>query len=383
MEVAECKLSDLLTAYASGNVAKVDTMVDLANDQLEKSFRAVWKQSAISVVMSVKDQQLYVQVRNADKRRTSFSERSDGLRQFVALQCFMTSRGESDPNLLIDEAEQHLHYDAQADLIQMLVSQTVATKVIYTTHSAGCLPEDLGNGVRLVEPEGPDEEWSRVRNKFWDSKQSTLSPLLIGMGASTLAFFPTRVAVVVEGEADMLLYPSMIRDALGSSTSGMQFVPGLSRIDKQQLPMLNTVGTRVCFLVDDDSGGRALVDDLTRMGINRDRVFRLTRPGKGDVELEDLIDSDMLALAVNELTRRHFQNSEVVPAALVPKYGKWDFVVARCAEQGIPPLLKVDVAYAVLDQLASDPKRRLLDVRLRENLAQVAQALRVKLRLVT
>jgi predicted ATP-dependent endonuclease of OLD family len=54
------------------------------------------------------------------------------------------------PILLLDEIETHLHYDAQADLAQMLAKQEIVAKVIYTTHSMGCLPEDLGTGVRFI-----------------------------------------------------------------------------------------------------------------------------------------------------------------------------------------------------------------------------------------
>jgi predicted ATP-dependent endonuclease of OLD family len=379
MQVADCDLPHLLAAYAAGDAAKVDTLIDSANEHLQGGFRAVWKQSAVSVVFSLRDQVLHVQVRNPDRRRTAFSERSDGLRQFVALQSFTAASGETDPILLIDEAEQHLHYDAQADLMKMLASQEVASKVIYTTHSAGCLPEDLGNGVRLVTEVAPGSEWSRVQNKFWDSRQTTLSPLLIGMGASTLAFFPTRVAVVVEGESDMLLYPVLVQRALGMETTGMQFVPGLSRIDKNQLPMLQTVGKRVAFLMDNDSGGRALAKDLLKVGVAKESIFSLSRPGKGDVELEDFLDPNILAFAVNELGRRHYNNAELVQPNAIPRYGKWKYVADRCEAAGVPIFQKVDVAYAILDRLADDPKSVLLEKRLTDHFGTLMKQIRERL----
>ena len=36
---------------------------------------------------------------------------------------------------------------------RLLAEQTAAGQVIYTTHSAACLPEDLGLSVRVVEPD--------------------------------------------------------------------------------------------------------------------------------------------------------------------------------------------------------------------------------------
>ena len=117
------------------------------------------------------------------------------------------------PILLIDEADIHLHYDAQADLIQMLSHQQQAAQVIYTTHSAGCLPKDLGTGVRLVEP-NKDQERSGVENWPWQKDQG-FGPLLLGMGASTLAFVPTRAALIGEGGSEIVLLPTLIREAVG------------------------------------------------------------------------------------------------------------------------------------------------------------------------
>lgn len=378
MDVANCDLSALIGAYEAGDQAYVDTLTDRANEKLEVAFRAVWKQSAVSVMLSVRDQTLNVQIKNPDRRRTSFSERSDGLRQFVALQCFTTARGEDKPILLIDEAEQHLHYNAQADLIQMLASQEVSPKIIFTTHSAGCLPEDLGNGVRLVT-ESSEPEWSEIKNKFWDSNTATFSPLLIGMGASTLAFFPTRLALVVEGESDMLLLPSMMREALATNVVGLQVVPGLSRVEKQRLPMLDTVGAGVCYLVDNDKGGRSLAEDLEKQTVPKDRIFKLDRPGTGDVELEDFIDPEILAAAVNQFSKKMNGTCDLVKSNKIPKYGKWDFIAKSCADAKIPTFQKTDISYSILDVLTSKPGTAILDARLSGHFLKTVEAIKSKL----
>ena len=81
-----------------------------------------------------------------------FRERSDGLRQFVALVALAAHQPNPvPPILLIDEVETHLHYNAQADLIEVPTEQNAARQIVYTTHSAACLPQDLGLGVRVVE----------------------------------------------------------------------------------------------------------------------------------------------------------------------------------------------------------------------------------------
>ena len=94
-------------------------------------------------------------------------ERSDGLRQFVALVALAAHQPNPvPPILLIDEVETHLHYNAQADLIEVLTEQNAARQIVYTTHSAACLPQDLGLGVRVVEGLG-ERTASKVRQNFW------------------------------------------------------------------------------------------------------------------------------------------------------------------------------------------------------------------------
>jgi predicted ATP-dependent endonuclease of OLD family len=360
-KVANLDLKKLLKLYGK-NISDpdIDTLVDSANDSLKEKFQAVWKQSAISVVISLRDQQLLVQIRNKDNRRTDFAQRSDGLRQFVALQCFTTSIESDNIVLLIDEAEQHLHYDAQADLIQMLARQTVAQKVIYSTHSAGCLPEDMGNGVRLIQETALGSEWSKVENKFWNSKGLTFSPLLIGMGASTLAFFPTRTAVVVEGYSDMLLYPTIFREVLKATSLGCQFVPGLSESNGQQLPLLNSSGKKVCYLVDGDQGGKDLAAALEGLGVEPSKILCLMHT-KGDCELEDFIDKRLLTEAVNQIGKLHCQDANLVTFARMPDFGRWKYVERCCNAKVIEIPSKVEVAYAMLDIVESDPSRQIVD----------------------
>lgn len=360
-KVATLDIEKLFKIYTA-NISDpdIDTLIDVANENLREKFQAVWKQSAISVVISLRDQQLLVQIRNKDNRRTDFAQRSDGLRQFVALQCFTTSIDNNNIVLLIDEAEQHLHYDAQADLIQMLARQTIAQKVIYSTHSAGCLPEDLGNGVRLIQETDVGSEWSKVENKFWNSKGSTFSPLLMGMGASTLAFFPTRAAVVVEGYSDMLLYPTIFRESLEAKSLGYQFVPGLSESNGQQLPLLNSTGKKVCYLVDGDQGGKDLANALEKLGIDTSRILNLTS-SQGECELEDFIEKSLLTEAVNHLGKLHYEDENLVKLSRMPNLGRWGYVEQCCNAKGVKIPSKVEIAYVILDIVESDPNRSILE----------------------
>jgi predicted ATP-dependent endonuclease of OLD family len=199
------------------------------------------------------------------------------------------------PILLIDEAETHLHLDAQADLVDFLLNDVQASQVLYTTHSPGCLPPDLGTGVRLVQPSPDRRGVSTLRGDFWNSKEVGFSPLLFAMGAGAAAFSTCRYAVLAEGPSDMILLPSLIRLAAAVPTLNYQVAPGLSGFHGQDLS-IDQIATRVAYLVDGDTAGQRYVKELAKLGIPAARIFSLP----SGMATEDLIDPTVYLAAVNQ-----------------------------------------------------------------------------------
>lgn len=208
------------------------------------------------------------------------------------------------PILLVDEIETHLHYDAQVDLINVLASQHFTSKVIYTTHSFGCLPPDLGTGVRLVRPVTPTT--SKLVNGFWREGVG-FSPLLASMGAAAVSFTPSRHAVIAEGPSDAILLPTLLRQAsVGGETEGQpvrfQIVPGVAEVAAAKCHGLQSEAGHVVFLVDGDQGGLDNKKKLVAGGIDPALIVVLTEAGEGSMalETEDLIDAEIYASAVND-----------------------------------------------------------------------------------
>ncbi|MEJ2814975.1 AAA family ATPase [Caulobacter sp. CCG-8] len=367
LEVAELDLGEIFQSIDSGDNPRKTTLERRASRTLGRKFSSVWRQSGIEVNLSIQNDFLEIQVVNHDEEHTSLAERSDGLRQFVALQMFATRRLANNPILLIDEAEQRLHYDAQADLVQMLAKQNVSSKVIYTTHSAGCLPEDLGNGVRMVAPiEGTDN--SLVVNRFWGRDSRGFSPLLYGMGASTLAFFPTRRAVLVEGASDMLLYPTIFREVLNQTNLGFQFVPGLSNIERTMSHDALQGEIGLVYLVDGDEGGSEIATNLKRKGVSENNILVARNSSGTAVELEDFIDPKALVKAVNRIIDKFHNGSEYIDATRIGSNKRMAALEAAFFASTAVKLPKVDLAYELLDQIHSDPTTRLVDARRRQTL---------------
>lgn len=373
MAAADLRAGDVLAAATADDTAELATLERRANLALETVFREAWRQSGISVSLRLSPTLVEVQVLNEDQRLTRLAERSDGLRQFVALHAFTLKADAKNPILLIDEAEQRLHYNAQADLVQMLARQRIASKVVYTTHSAGCLPEDLGHGVRLVQPMATEKAHSTIINKFWSERGGGVAPLLMGLGASTMAFFPTRRAVCVEGPSDMLLYPTMFREALDAETLGFQFVPGLSSVARSLAPILPTEAENVAFLIDGDDGGRKIAKALAEGGIPPARIVIVEGLGRKALLLEDFVDPSLLLEAANAIVARHFPTATPLQSAALSSDRRMKGLEAAFEASTGRRIDKVELAYQVMDLLDANPRRGMLDRHRKGDFARIAR----------
>jgi hypothetical protein len=294
-KLAQLDLTALRDEASASHLADLATRRDSANQRLRQIFSESWNQEEVAVQIEVQGTLLRILATTPkDNGLSDIEERSEGMRWFAALVAFCHALADR-PVILVDELETHLHYDAQADLIDVLSAQNFASKVIYTTHSFGCLPHDLGTGVRVVEP--VDVGTSKLENGFWH-RGAGFQPLLASMGAAAMSFTPTRRAVVAEGPADAILLPSVLRDALGVSRLSFQVAPGLSIVASAKMSELDSEAGRVAYIVDGDQGGRELVENLRLAGVSDDRIVKLVN-GTTELELEDLIDPELYVAAVN------------------------------------------------------------------------------------
>lgn len=292
LQLGRTGMREIYDLVQRGVPERTVTHLRAVNKQLNEAITPYWRQRDLRVSLDVSGTTLRVYIEDGEDT-ARFTDRSDGLRTFVALIAFLAQHAvEPPPILLIDEADIHLHYDAQADLINFL--QELPSRTIYTTHSPGCLPLDLGTGVRVVRPD-PDTAVSALGNNFWEADKPGLSPLLFAMGAGAAAFSALRAAVFTEGPSDMMLLPSLLREATGLKSLGYQVVPGLASIHPGHLGQAEFEAVRVAYLLDGDEGGDQHEEDLKKVGVPKEKVLRLAT----GVATEDLVDPGVYLEAVN------------------------------------------------------------------------------------
>lgn len=345
-ELCDLDLVALRDEIAIGEVADASTRRNRANDALRAAFSA-WNQEAIALQLEFQGSLLHVQVITpGDEGLSSIEDRSEGMRWFATLLAFTQGAG-NRPILLADEIETHLHYDAQADLVEVLSKQNLASKVIYTTHSFGCLPNDLGNGVRVVKQ--IDGSTSQVKNGFWEGG-SGFSPLLVSMGAAAVTFTPTRRAVIGEGATEAIILPTLLRQAAKVARLSFQVAPGLSSVAAASVSDLELEAGRVAYLVDGDEGGLKIKEKLLRT-VAPDRIVVLALPGTDEaLETEDLIDKEVYARSVNEELRMWNTMKSEITVGELPNTMRTKAVEAWCKRRRISAPDKAAVAQRIANE---------------------------------
>lgn len=346
--LAQFQLKRLADAAAGGLPELREDILRNANHRLNEVFAVHWSQSKLTVHLNVQGNTLEIFVASDGGNLYRLADRSDGLRTYLALIAFLDGKNLSVPPILVfDEAESHLHWDAQADLINVLYDQDMVSQVIYSTHSPGCLPHDLGHGVRAVIPTEPDR--SKVENWIW-ATAAGFRPMLTHMGASSAALTPHRYAVATEGVADFILLPSLLREATGEDSLPYQVVPGLAQLSQNGFRTIDSESDKMVYLTDGDDGGRKIRSLLHRSGIPETRTFSLPT----GVALEDLVSSETLAAAALEELRR--SGHEPSAPLVLPSTGRASCLDGWYEEAGVEAPMKRAIACRVLELTAKHPQ---------------------------
>lgn len=352
IKLAELDVAGLAEAIAQGNERACGTALKRANRKLREIFSEAWNQYGITASFMTQGTQLKVMIDEDDDYAdiTPIHERSDGLKMFVALVALLTCQNHARrPILLVDEAENHLHFDAQADLLEVMSRYPNMEQVFYSTHSPGCLPKDLGRGIRIVKPDPHNEQRSVLSSVFWDDAEPGFSPLLMQMGAAGAAFSVCRQAVIGEGAADMVLLPTLIRLATGAKELDYQVAPGLAGADLATVDF-DAVAAKVVFLSDGDRAGLEYVRVLRQVKQVPSR--RVLSHGEGRA-VEDYLDAEFYLGVINDFLS---VNDRITPRDLASR----EPIAKSVTDWGKERNVRVPGKRAVASHIVENPEKIVL-----------------------
>lgn len=346
--VAGLELLELKAAALARDAGAVAGIIDKANTNLSSIFSQAWASASVTPRFYLLDGTVLHILVGADKGGyLPLEHRSDGLRWFVSLLAFIHGvQSSSGIVLLIDEAETHLSYDAQANLVELLEQQHFAQKILYTTHSAGCLPSDLGTGCRLVVP--LENERSGLENCFWVAGGG-FTPLLTSMGLRPFAFTPARNVVLAEGASECILLPTLLRKASRTLRLPFQVAPGASETPKPVMKRLLAEGGRVAFVLDGDEGGQRLRASLIEADVPEEQVATYRDFSDEPIALEDLLTAESFAMAVNRELQRWQTPAAELGVADVPLLQRFAFLKKWLLERDLRNISKVAIAHAIVE----------------------------------
>lgn len=390
LSLAKLDPKRLVRAMEQEEVGIVEHLLEVANEELKAVFRESWSEQDVYVRLRLDGTILSILVSLPHRSGyTDLKDRSDGLMWFVALRAFLAVEDASveddasKPVLLVDEAETHLHYDAQAELIRVFSTQDLAQKVIYTTHSVGCLPQDLGTGIRVIEKDEALAERSRIRNSPWESNVSGTQPIVVGLGATAFSFLPARNVVICEGVTDAMLYPTLFREASGESRLDFQVVPGLSKIEPRGMAALIADAGNVLFLLDGDPEGRELRKKLIAAGVSKDSIILLDERTSTPLTLEDLIAPSAFASAVERIYRQYHNLSVGLSVSEVRGRPRWNRLKEWWERGDLPAIDKRPVAQSLLDHVSKmaldGDSSHILDGKWRRKVKSILDSINVEL----
>lgn len=238
------------------------------------------------------------------------------------------------------------------------------------------MPEDLGNGVRFVDAvvNSDGTSVSTVKNYFWSRSEGGFDPLLFGMGAATLAFFPIRRALLTEGESDMLLLPTMLRETLDVQSLTFQVVPGLSKTRGINLPILARNGKGVAFALDYDGGGRGIESKIKEAKYPKDSIFYLRGSGSTDCQLEDFVNPKVLAHGATRAFEDLGLSKPAISASSFRSYGRLDSIAKHYGLRKVQDVPKILIAYRILDYIVANPDEPLIDPRKKQHFKAFADS---------
>ena len=285
-----------------------------ANERLRVRFAELWGARKPYPQIGVNNNRIHISVRdpeNPDQDGLDAEQRSSGVIRMFEIIAF-AGRAESQGKrvvVLADEIEQHLHYDAQVELLEWLERGALKAQIVTSTHSIGCWPSDIGTQMNSLERRNGN---TIIHNGPYSRLEAGSGGLMASIGAARAAIGIRRPIIFSEGKTDEMLLPALFRDA-GCDPSGVWFVGSISSSQQSAPPRYPSLETER-FIVDGDEAGIAMLRKLIDSDPERSgKCFVLNHEGAETLQtVEDLIETALVSDSLLEWWDKKFSSDSPV-----------------------------------------------------------------------
>ncbi len=293
---------------ATSDTAQREAYEDHYKGTISGGLNEFWTQAEYHVHFRIEKERLSVSISDGTyTQRIPPSDRSEGFQWYLSFYAtLLNDVGVSNQTiLLLDNPGLELHLDGQRDIKRFLEEKVALTsQVVYVTHSPAMIEPFNLRQVRTVELHG-NQNGTKVGNFVAKQGDDTalLEPVRAAIGMSLVtSLVLNEWNVLVEGAADKPIVEGIFFSHY-HELQGKILVNGSLAETKDAFlaRFYHRTGLPYVIVLDADSGGRELFQELTRLGIPEEGIIRLERvfPGRqGDFAMEDILSANVYHQAV-------------------------------------------------------------------------------------
>ncbi len=295
---------------ATSDTAQREAYEDHYKGTISGGLNEFWTQAEYHVHFRIDKETLSVSISDGTyTQRIPPSERSEGFQWYLSFYAtLLNDVGISNQNvLLLDNPGLELHLDGQRDIKRFLEERVAFTsQVIYVTHSPAMIDAYNLRQVRTVELHG-NQNGTKVGNFVVTDAESLdlLEPVRAAVGMSLVtSLVMNEWNILVEGAADKPIVEGIFYYHYKEHQKRILVNGSLSESrDAFLARFYDRTGLPYVILLDADSGGRSLNNELVRIGIPKEKIVMLDSVITGrqnDFAVEDILSADFYEKAVKE-----------------------------------------------------------------------------------
>lgn len=292
----------------TSNTAERETYEDHYKATISGGLNEFWTQADYHVHFRIERDRLSVSISDGTyAQRIPPSDRSEGFQWYFSFYATLINDVgvAKERILLLDNPALELHLDGQRDVKRFLEEKIAPTsQVIYVTHSPAMIDPFQLQQVRAVELQ-PNQKGTKIRNFLSKAAQDAdlLEPVRAAMGMSIVSsLLFNEWNILVEGAADKPIVEGIFVSHYREHRPKIVVNGSLSESkDAFLVRFYQRTGLPYVVILDADSGGRELEQELLRNGIPEGRIVKLRNvfPSRqGDFAIEDVLTSEFYHQAV-------------------------------------------------------------------------------------